>query len=131
MSEEATTKFVLPDELTLSPHLEGVILGASEYLSRIGRCRISKIIYSTIAVEREEQGRTKHNHPSTVFAKLMGVSIRTIERWISGDVQSCNVNAEALLRLGLRFNKEATLSLLADEQARHTRLVKELVTGVS
>lgn len=95
----------------------------------MGRCKLSRIIHSAISREQAEQGLEKLS-PTKTFAGIVGVSVRTVERWISGNVQSCNVNAEAILRLGLRFDKDRTLALLNEEQSRHARLNAVLVENL-
>ena len=54
-----------------------------------------------------------------VLAGILGVSVKTVQRWLSGGVQSCNVNAEKLIQVALEYSPERTLELLEKDLERH------------
>ena len=111
----------------------GVALGLSEYTSRY--CRLKLVEACVEGIERELN--EKHDRgvsqlgprvgPARVLARILGVSTRTVQRWISGGVQSCNVNCEALITAALRYAPEEALRLLEEDLLKHEEEFRSLV----
>jgi hypothetical protein len=67
---------------------------------------------------------------ASVLAGILGVSRRTVQRWLSGGVQSCNVNAEKLIQASLEHAPEETKRLLVEDLQQHGAELKHLVKDV-
>ena len=57
--------------------------------------------------------------PTMVLANQLKVTQRTVQRWVSGGVQSCNVNADRLISLAFELNPKDTLKILDEDYRRH------------
>ena len=58
---------------------------------------------------------------ASILAGILGVSPRTVQRWMSGGVQSCNINAEKLIQASLEHAPEEAKRLLMEDLAQHER----------
>ena len=114
----------------------GVALGLSEYTSRYCRLRLVEACVRGIDRELSEK-HDNHDNPlsqvdprtraPSILAGVLGVSTRTVQRWLSRDVQSCNVNAEKLTKVGLRYASEETRKLLEEDLRRHGEAFRNLL----
>lgn len=100
-------------------------LGLSEYVSRPFRLKIVETCIGSIQRDLEEKwdrGAThidKRTSASSVLAGLLGVSKRTVNRWLEGGVQSCNINLEELLKISMKYAYKETLELLEEDLEMH------------
>lgn len=103
----------------------GVALGLSEYTSREGRLQLVKAAHEAITEElrrRRANGDLfvdKRIGASSLLARSLGVTKRTVERWVSGGIQACNVNAERLIEVALSLNPEWVIDILEEDLERH------------
>lgn len=112
-------------------------LGLSEYMSR--HCRLRLVEACARGLERELSERcdmgVSHLDPrvgaASVLAGILDVSPRTVQRWLSGGVQSCNVNAEKLIQTSLEHAPEETKRLLAEDLAQHKAELERLLEGLN
>ena len=111
----------------------GVHLSLSEYTSRY--CRL-KLVEATIRgiehdlKERQDRGASNIDpriSASRILASLLGVSHRTVNRWLGGGVQSCNVNAEKLIRVALEYAPDEARRLLEEDLEGHRLAFVELI----
>jgi len=108
-------------ELRQSP----IALGLSEYTSRL--CRLKLVEAAVGGIERELaekcarglSGIDKRTGGARVLAGILGVSVRSVQRWLSGGVQSCNVNAEKLIKVAVEYAPGRTADLLEEDMERH------------
>ena len=113
------------------------ILGLSEYMSR--HCRLRLVEACARGLERELSERcdtgVSHLDPrvgaASVLAGILDVSPRTVQRWLSGGVQSCNVNAEKLIQASLEHAPEETKRLLAEDLAQHKAELERLLEDLA
>jgi len=54
-----------------------------------------------------------------------------VQRWLSGGVQSCNVNAEKLIQASLEHAPEETKRLLAEDLAQHKAELERLLEDLA
>jgi len=67
--------------------------------------------------------------PTKALASSLGVSRRTVQRWAKGGIQSCNSNAEEIIRLALLLvPREAAKILQEDLETHRTTLHANLAT---
>jgi len=58
--------------------------------------------------------------PIQTFADDMGVTYRTVQRWIDADsIQSCNANADRIVEVALRLNPEKARKILVTDLRWH------------
>ncbi|GAF89662.1 unnamed protein product, partial [marine sediment metagenome] len=60
----------------------------------------------------------------TLLSTLMGVSRKSVGRWLGGEMQSCNDNAARLLELASEFIPENLEKVLRADLERHRVEVK-------
>ena len=119
----------------ISQPRHGVVAGLSEYTSR--RCRLMLVRMTARAVERELQrnhvrglsGLDPRVGAAGVLARLLGVATRTVQRWLSGGVQSCNVNADKLIQLALRYDPFEAEEILREDLENHRFYLEYMVQG--
>ena len=87
----------------------------AEYTSREARYRLVQLCLDKINEDRGlgDAAATK------VLADQLYVSQRTVQRWARGGIQSCNVNADAIISLAQRLTPEAAARVLARDLERH------------
>jgi len=56
---------------------------------------------------------------------MMGVSRKSVGRWLAGEMQSCNVNAEKLLNLAIIYMPEVVRRVLLEDLERHRLGIKD------
>ncbi len=100
----------------------------SEYVSRWARWRLVCACVKEL-VRRKEAKMVKNCASVTgVFAGRVGVSKRTVQRWLGNGVQSCNVNAERIVELAVELCPGEAMLILEEDLARHdvslTRVLK-------
>ena len=104
----------------------------AEYTSREARYRLVQV-----CLEEIQRTLTEENSPdnaSRILAASLNVSQRTIQRWASGGIQSCNGNADALIALALRHRPHKAAKILKRDLDNHRRmlvttLVKAILAG--
>ena len=87
----------------------------AEYTSREARYRLVGLCLDKI---NEDKGRGDAV-ATKVLATHLYVSQRTVQRWASGGIQSCNVNADKLIELAYRLAPEPTDEALREDLERH------------
>ena len=103
------------------PTDEGII----EYLSRPARGKlVFELCRSLIDIDKENQTRKRERgRPPvsgvTILASLLGVSRKSVGRWLAGDMQSSNVNAGRLLDLALLYVPDVLEEVLFEDLERH------------
>ena len=55
----------------------------------------------------------------TYFSSMIGVSRKAVSRWLNGEMQSSNVNAERLLNIAAEFIPETLEKILLEDLERH------------
>ncbi len=91
----------------------------SEYVSRWARWRLVCACVKEL-VRKKEARKVKNGASVTgVFAGRVGVSKRTVQRWLSNGVQSCNVNAERIVELAVELCPAEARMILEEDLARH------------
>ena len=55
----------------------------------------------------------------TLLSTLMGVSRKSVGRWLGGEMQSCNDNATRLLELASNYIPEKLEKVLREDLERH------------
>ena len=109
-----------------------------EYLSRPARMLIVQHLCEALVKEWYENVDTGVglNHggrpPSTgavLLASRLGVSRKSVDRWLNGEMQSCNRNAEKLLWLGLEYIPDLLIEVLWESVECHRKEVQALFIG--
>jgi len=100
----------------------------AEYTSREARYRLVQLCLDKI---NEEQSRRQGDTAATkVLADRLYVSQRTVQRWARGGIQSCNVNADAIINVALGLDPFDTAKILARDLDHHRReLIMALPRG--
>lgn len=91
----------------------------SEYVSRWARWRLT--IACVDSLRERARGQDGKVRAAVVgpFAGSVGVSRRTVERWLGNGVQSCNVNAERIVELALGLCPEEARRILEEDLDSH------------
>ena len=110
-----------------------------EYLSRPTRMLIVQHLCEALVNEWNENvdmGAAGLNHggrpPSTgavLLASRLGVSRKSVDRWLNGEMQSSNRNAEKLLWLGLEYIPDLLIDVLWESVECHRKEVQALLIG--
>ena len=75
------------------------LVGVSEYVSRWARWRLTIACVDSLRERaRDKKGNVKGGVIGA-FAIRVGVSRRTVQRWLAYDIQSCNVTPTSSIRL--------------------------------
>jgi len=114
--------------------------GLYEYISRLCRLKLIQATFKALNKERTKNknkkikkgiGFTREDLKSTatILGNEIGVAGWTIRRWMSYqtdqngeiqlDIQSCNANAEKLVRVALKYAKEEAIEILEADFAEH------------
>lgn len=99
----------------MSDHLQGYHGTLSEYLSREARYNLVLI---TLDQMREKELVIGFSATRRLADQLY-VSQRTVQRWAQGGIQSCNVNAEAIINVSLGLVPEKAATILMQDLNRH------------
>ena len=101
----------------------------SEYVSRWARWRLT--IACVDSLRERARGRDGKVRAAVVgpFSGCVGVSRRTVERWLGNGVQSCNVNAERIVELALELCPLEARMILEEDLGRHREAVESLLGG--
>lgn len=108
----------------------------AEYLSRKARHELALNLYNglveDIRIERNFRRRDGKSVPRTlnasrVMAKILGVTLRTVQRWRRGGFQSCNFNAEKLIRESLKICPERAEEILEEDMEIHRHFFELLI----
>jgi hypothetical protein len=91
----------------------------SEYVSRWARWRFVCVCVKELVRRSERQGKKRRRCVTSVFADMVGVSGRTVQRWLANGVQSCNVNAERIVEISVELCPEEARRILDEDLARH------------
>ncbi|MCJ7574948.1 hypothetical protein MUO93_11930 [Candidatus Bathyarchaeota archaeon] len=75
---------------------------------------------------RSKDGRVRGS-PGEALADLVGVTERTVQRWLANGVQSCNVNAERIVELAVEMNHGEAWRILLEDLARHREEVESVL----
>lgn len=110
---------------------EGII----EYLSRPARAKIVNELCSALLTDHhlfvEKNGRKGRGRPHTsgvcLLASLLGVSRKSVRRWIAGEMQSSNVNARRLLTFAVEFIPKVLEEVLVSDLRRHRAEVESFL----
>lgn len=112
----------------------------SEYISREARFKLVKAVVQAIETEISyHKGlilKTQLNRNVSqfgacrIFAKYIGVTPRCVQNWLAKTYQSCNVNAEKLLKLALQYAPEETFIVLDEDLEAHRFLFEYVAFGV-
>jgi transcriptional regulator with XRE-family HTH domain len=74
-----------------------------------------------------------HLSPSGLLASRLGVSRRTVNRWLSGGIQGCDLNVDRLIELALLYSpagvEEALRADLESHRVEVEMALSELARG--
>jgi len=99
----------------MSDHLQGYHGTLAEYLSREAR-------YNLVLITLDQMRENELVIGVAATRKLadqLYVSQRTVQRWAQGGIQSCNVNAEAIINVALGLIPEKAAKILILDLNRH------------
>jgi len=106
----------------------------SEYTSRPCRLKLVELIHRAIRREVEAKRERGISHSrasaSSLLASMLGVTKRTINHWLSETVHSCNMNADKLIRLALKYDPYQTADLLYEDFENHRWWLQYTLNGV-
>ena len=105
-----------------------------EWLSKEAREKLVKLSlkglheWSDNFVSCASRGRPRCSE--TMLAEAVGVSYRTVARWVSvGGVKACDVNSDRLAEVAFRFCPEETAVVLRGDVADYVRVVEIWLAG--
>jgi len=110
-------------------------IGLSEYTSR--KCRLRLVEVTARAIERHlaekgdrgVSGYDPRTGAARILAGILKVSTRTVQRWLSGGIQSCNVNAERLIQVALRYDEYRTVEIIEEDLENHRFYAEYVLNG--
>ena len=106
-----------------------------EFFSRPARKKIAedlcRVLLKKHLMDRDMGvGHNSRGRPpmsgGTLLSTLMGVSRKSVGRWLGGEMQSCNVNAARLLELAFEFIPGVLEDVLFEDLERHRFEVESL-----
>ncbi|HUV34643.1 MAG TPA: hypothetical protein VMW22_06900 [Candidatus Desulfaltia sp.] len=105
----------------------------AEYTSREARYRLVQICLEEIQGRLAEEEKSPDEASKVLAARLM-VSQRTIQRWASGGIQSCNGNADALIIQAIKSQPHKAAKILKRDLDTHrkmlvTTLIRAIMAG--
>lgn len=95
------------------------VVGLAEYTSRQCRFNLVRACIRGIENSHDSDDNPMSLPPTQELADHLKVTQRTVQRWVSGGVQSCNVNADRLISLAFELNPKDTLKILDEDYRRH------------
>jgi hypothetical protein len=102
---------------------EAKYVGMAEYVSRPARMRLVELCINAIEKEQEADEGPKQPWrplaPTTILARELGVSARTIRRWLNAGYQACDVNATLILKVSMGHDPEGAIGTLKDDLEKH------------
>jgi len=106
--------------------LTGVYTTLAEYTSREARYNLVLACLDHLA----EEAQRSNVAATMALAEKLHVSQRSIQRWAKGGIQSCNVNAEAIIYAATMWIPEKAAEILVKDLEMHRRqLVETLPHG--
>ena len=93
-------------------------IDVGEYLSRWARWRLVSECVGALRKRRRVEGGVFRGVVGE-FAGLVGVSGRTVERWLACGVQSCNVNAERIVEIAFVLCPVEAEGILREDLENH------------
>lgn len=97
--------------------LHGVYTSLAEFTSREARYNL---VLACLDYLNEEASKT-HVAATSVLADRLFVSQRTVQRWANKGIQSCNVNAEAIINAAVLWVPKRAAEILAEDLEEHRR----------
>lgn len=103
----------------------------ADHLTKSARLALAQAAVRAIAEELKEGDNPltpidRRVTGSGILASQLGVSRRTVERWLSGGIQSCNVNAEKLVKVSLGYAFDETLKILHQDLEEYRQEIASL-----
>jgi hypothetical protein len=98
----------------------------SEYVSRWARWRLVCACVKEL-VRRGEKRASRGIGATLVLAERVGVSRRTVERWLGNGVQSCNVNAERIVEFSVELCPGEARRILEEDLTRHEASLRDVL----
>jgi len=95
--------------------LTGYYSTLSEYTSREARFNLVLMVLAKYQDTEEEKAVSATRQ----LADQLHISQRSVQRWAQGGIQSCNVNAEAIIYLAILMDPAATAKILAQDLNQH------------
>ena len=95
--------------------LTGYYSTLSEYTSREARYNLVLMVLAKYQDTEEKRAVSATRQ----LADQLFVSQRTAQRWAQGGIQSCNVNAEAIIYLAIQVDPVAAARILVKDLGRH------------
>ena len=68
--------------------------------------------------------------PAGLLAAELGVTRGTVNRWLRGGIQGCDVNVDRLIEAGLRYSPRETEAVLRGDLESHRAAVEGAFFGV-
>ncbi|MFH2110984.1 MAG: hypothetical protein ABIJ47_06970 [Candidatus Bathyarchaeota archaeon] len=111
----------------------------AEYTSRHARHMLVQLCHEAVTAQQAAVKPRPKTSPTTALARRLGVHVRTVQRWLRPDqIQSCNVNADAIITLALQLDPEGAEKALTKDLERHSvevdaalaEMRQEVVAGV-
>lgn len=100
----------------------------SEYVSR--GCRMELARVAVVGVEgwsKRDMGMS-HLSPAGLLAAQLGVSGRTVNRWLSGGIQGCDLNIDRLIAAAFSYSpNEVEAALRADLESHRVEVELALI----
>lgn len=98
----------------------------SEYLSRPARARLVQACHSALQDRRRVEGLSPRGATSELASRI-GVSSRTVERWLANGIQSCDINAEVILKITEDLMFQELTRILIEDLDSHTAAIFNLL----
>jgi hypothetical protein len=93
----------------------------TEYVSRDSRRTLTKLCIEGIG----DANPMSNLSPAGILAAELGVSHRTINRWLSGGIQGCDINIERLIDIAIYYSRNDVEAALNQDLDTHRRAVDE------
>ncbi len=97
-----------------------------EYVSRWARWRLTIACVDSLRERARDRNGKVRAAVIGPFAGRVGVSRRTVERWLANGIQSCNVNADRVVELAMELCPAEAGRILEEDLERHQRGIEVL-----
>ena len=103
----------------------------SEYVSRGCRMALARVAVVGVGAWSRRDNPMSRLSPSGLLAAQLGVSRRTVNRWLSGGIQGCDLNVDRLIVAAFSYSPGEVEATLRADLESHRLEVELALFGLS
>ena len=102
----------------------------TEYVSRGCRQALARVAVAGVDDWFRRNSPMSHMSPSGLLSAQLGVSRRTVNRWLSGGIQGCDLNVDRLIAAAFGYSPEGVEVALRADLESHRVEVELALAGL-